>query len=234
MRIRVFFTAGWILLSGSWLQAQEVFTDEESFLEAIGEDYFFNGFDDVGGGPSPPLTYDLPGWFGYRVSAPDGLFGGEGEVSTAFSGDSVFIDFNDTPAGMIGANLWVRDADFNVIPGRVTLVYSDGTVDEFPTQTKSTFRGYRTYDDDIERVKVGAVADGGVEGWPVMDRLYVQKSHAQECFADCNRDGSLDLWDFLCFIEEFNAGVGRGDCNSDGFFDLFDFMCYTNVFNSSC
>jgi len=54
------------------------------------------------------------------------------------------------------------------------------------------------------------------------------------CYADINRDGSLDLFDFLGFQNLFVAQDPDGDCDHSGVFDLFDFLCYQNSFVGGC
>jgi hypothetical protein len=54
------------------------------------------------------------------------------------------------------------------------------------------------------------------------------------CYADCTGDESLDLFDFLCFVNQFNAGAQSADCDGNESFDLFDFLCFVNRFNAGC
>jgi hypothetical protein len=54
------------------------------------------------------------------------------------------------------------------------------------------------------------------------------------CYPDCDGSGSLDLFDFLCFVNEFNSGNPYADCDGSGGLDLFDFLCFVNEFNSGC
>lgn len=54
------------------------------------------------------------------------------------------------------------------------------------------------------------------------------------CYADCDGSKNLDLFDFLCFTNEFLAFHAYADCDESGFLDLFDFICFTNAFNSGC
>lgn len=54
------------------------------------------------------------------------------------------------------------------------------------------------------------------------------------CYPDCNLDGKLDLFDFLCFVNGFNSGDAYSDCNGDKAHDLFDFLCFVNAFNTGC
>jgi hypothetical protein len=54
------------------------------------------------------------------------------------------------------------------------------------------------------------------------------------CYADCDGDGELSLFDFLCFTNNFNAQDPAADCDATGTFDLFDFLCFANAFNAGC
>jgi probable HAF family extracellular repeat protein len=54
------------------------------------------------------------------------------------------------------------------------------------------------------------------------------------CYADFTGDGALDLFDFLAFVNEFNAQDPAADCDNNGGLDLFDFLCFTNGFNAGC
>jgi hypothetical protein len=54
------------------------------------------------------------------------------------------------------------------------------------------------------------------------------------CYADCNGDGALDFFDFLCFQNAFLAGDPYADCNADGVLDFFDFLCFQNEFLAGC
>lgn len=54
------------------------------------------------------------------------------------------------------------------------------------------------------------------------------------CPADCDGDGSLSLFDFLCFQNLFAAGDPGADCDGDGSLSLFDFLCFQNAFAAGC
>jgi hypothetical protein len=56
----------------------------------------------------------------------------------------------------------------------------------------------------------------------------------ENCSADLNADGALDLFDFLAFSNLFNAHDPVADCDGDAAFTLFDFLCFTNAFNTGC
>jgi hypothetical protein len=55
------------------------------------------------------------------------------------------------------------------------------------------------------------------------------------CAADLAETwGVLDLFDFLAFVNYFNAGDPIADRDHNGVFDLFDFLAYVNEFNTGC
>ncbi len=54
------------------------------------------------------------------------------------------------------------------------------------------------------------------------------------CSADCDGSGALDLFDFLCFTNLFNAKDPLADLDADGQFTLFDFLVYQNLFVAGC
>jgi hypothetical protein len=54
------------------------------------------------------------------------------------------------------------------------------------------------------------------------------------CAADCDGDGELTFFDFLCFQNLFSAGDPAADCDGDGALTLFDFLCFQNAFAAGC
>lgn len=62
-----------------------------------------------------------------------------------------------------------------------------------------------------------------------------------ECYADCDIStgpGVLDIFDWLCFVDRFNAGLPYAcDCDEStgpGACDIFDFLCFGNAFAAGC
>jgi hypothetical protein len=53
---------------------------------------------------------------------------------------------------------------------------------------------------------------------------------AYYAYSDCNHDGTLDFFDYLCFQEAFAAGASWADCNASGEIDFFDFLCFQDCF----
>lgn len=54
------------------------------------------------------------------------------------------------------------------------------------------------------------------------------------CYADCEDDGDLDIFDFLCFQGRYATGDAYADCEKDGDTDLFDYLCFLNTYASGC
>ncbi len=54
------------------------------------------------------------------------------------------------------------------------------------------------------------------------------------CYADCEGDGDLDIFDFLCFQGEYANQTAYADCEQDGDWDIFDFLCFQGAFANGC
>jgi hypothetical protein len=54
------------------------------------------------------------------------------------------------------------------------------------------------------------------------------------CYADCDENGVLDFFDFLCFQNAFLRLDPYADCDGNGVFDFFDFLCFQNQFIAGC
>jgi len=54
------------------------------------------------------------------------------------------------------------------------------------------------------------------------------------CRADFDGDGSLTLFDFLAFLDAFDAQEPRADLDGDGSFTLFDFLAFQSDFDAGC
>lgn len=54
------------------------------------------------------------------------------------------------------------------------------------------------------------------------------------CAADCDGDGELSFFDFLCFQNLFAAGDPEADCDGDGGLSFFDFLCFQDAFAAGC
>ena len=54
------------------------------------------------------------------------------------------------------------------------------------------------------------------------------------CRADFNEDGATDIFDFLAFMNAFDAGDPLADFDFDGALTVFDFLAFQNRFDQGC
>jgi hypothetical protein len=54
------------------------------------------------------------------------------------------------------------------------------------------------------------------------------------CYADCDGNEVLDVFDFLCFQDAFVAMDPYADCDGNSAFDVFDFLCFQDAFVTGC
>lgn len=54
------------------------------------------------------------------------------------------------------------------------------------------------------------------------------------CTPDLDGDGTLSVFDFLAFINLFNAQDPRADLDGDGDFTVFDFIAFQTAFDAGC
>ncbi len=54
------------------------------------------------------------------------------------------------------------------------------------------------------------------------------------CYADCEEDGDLDVFDYLCFLGLYANQDPYADCEGDGDWDVFDFLCYQGKYSNGC
>ena len=83
--------------------------------------------------------------------------------------------------------------------------------------------------DGLDRVEVRSLATSltiGGEG-------FVDGTEP-ECPADCDENGRLDIFDFLCFQNLFAAGDAAADLDGDGQLTIFDFLAFQNEFSAGC
>ncbi|MFG0285892.1 MAG: hypothetical protein ACF8R7_15860 [Phycisphaerales bacterium JB039] len=58
--------------------------------------------------------------------------------------------------------------------------------------------------------------------------------YGDACYVDCDGNGELDFFDFLCFQNAFATGDPYADCDDTGALDFFDFLCFQNAFAIGC
>jgi hypothetical protein len=65
-------------------------------------------------------------------------------------------------------------------------------------------------------------------------RLHFVDDSPRPCYADCDGNGGLDIFDFLCFQDAFVAGDPYADCDGNNTLDVFDFLCFQDAFVTGC
>lgn len=54
------------------------------------------------------------------------------------------------------------------------------------------------------------------------------------CYADFDRNGELDVFDFLAYLSAFQVEDYRADCDGCGTLNIFDFLCFQQRFAMGC
>ncbi|MCA9277743.1 MAG: peptidase S8 [Phycisphaeraceae bacterium] len=54
------------------------------------------------------------------------------------------------------------------------------------------------------------------------------------CYADCDGSGSLNVFDYICFGNEYAAGNSYADCDGSGSLNVFDYICFGNEYAAGC
>ena len=126
-----------------------------------------------------------------------------------------------------------------------TIIGNGGDPNQAYVWTSST--GSRLLTDLIDpalQITVRTAADlnefGQIAAWgfDVGNRVWVQLLLTPIeliCYADCDGNATLDIFDFLCFQNSFvNAEPYACDCDPDPACDIFDFLCFQNAFVAGC
>lgn len=54
------------------------------------------------------------------------------------------------------------------------------------------------------------------------------------CIADCDSNGDLNILDFVCYQQLFQAGDAAADCDGNGDLNILDFVCFQQLFQQGC
>ena len=81
----------------------------------------------------------------------------------------------------------------------------------------------------FEGLESFSISGQGIDQFTLLSETFIV-----DCRADCDGDGQLDFLDFLCFLNQFDAGDPGADCDGDGVLDFLDFLCFLNAFDAGC
>jgi uncharacterized protein YjiK len=153
---------------------------------------------------------------------------GQGSVSSLFDPIGLGVsDLSDIQVlSAVPSLIGTEDQDnlliFSQESALLMEVARDGTV-------RSTF-DFSAIAGDAEGVTVGT--DGTIYVCGETPSLYVLTPDS--CRADIDGNDLLDLFDFLEFVNLFNAGDLAADFDGNELLDLFDFLEFVNQFNAGC
>ncbi|MCB9859783.1 MAG: TIGR03790 family protein [Phycisphaeraceae bacterium] len=54
------------------------------------------------------------------------------------------------------------------------------------------------------------------------------------CYADCDGSGTLNIFDYICFGNQYAAGDPYADCDGSGTLNIFDYICFGNEYAAGC
>lgn len=70
------------------------------------------------------------------------------------------------------------------------------------------------------------------DGWNHIDDLQVVTR--VNCSADFNGDSTIDLFDYLDFVDAFSSNLPSADFNGDTTIDFFDYLDFVDAFSTGC
>ena len=79
------------------------------------------------------------------------------------------------------------------------------------------------------RLRIAAVGSDTADAW-FIDSVSIDEF----CRVDMNRDGAVNIFDFLAFQTAFDGGSPQADFNNDTLINVFDFLEFQNQFGIGC
>ncbi|MCA9277745.1 MAG: hypothetical protein H6815_03055 [Phycisphaeraceae bacterium] len=56
----------------------------------------------------------------------------------------------------------------------------------------------------------------------------------EHCYADCDGNGMVNVFDYVCFGNAFASQQQYADCDGDSLFTVFDYICFGNAYATGC
>jgi hypothetical protein len=165
-----------LVLSAGVASATDIYTDEASFLAAVGSaPYYLEEFDGYtyGSYVQPSLDLGPVEGFSYTLSAPPGgLWSGDGNMSTSNAADPILADYTGGDVYFTGGWFFCGEINGAYIPGDVLLELSDGTSELYAAASDTDFRGFVT-DVPLTGMSIDCPNDDDTPRWATMDHYYV-------------------------------------------------------------
>jgi hypothetical protein len=183
-----------------------------AFDQARGVTVLFGG---GGGGHEDTWEWDGVGWTEREVSGPGTRYRAAMVYDPARQACLIFGGLDGEPLGLRD-DLWAWDGHMWTQIGT-------------PVAPPRRFDHAMAYDSSRHTI----VLFGGEGDFGPLDDTW-EFPCPSPCYPDLDGDGDLTLFDFLAYVNLFNAGGDTADCDESGSLDLFDFLCFVNAFNEGC
>ncbi|MFI4917718.1 MAG: GC-type dockerin domain-anchored protein [Phycisphaerales bacterium JB060] len=102
---------------------------------------------------------------------------------------------------------------------------------EPPVQTDDFGRDVAT---DGRLLTVSAPGERLLDIDKVPGAIYAYDLACFDCLPDLDADGTLTIFDFLTFMNLFDAGSSEADFDGDGELTIFDFLAFQDAFDAGC
>jgi hypothetical protein len=176
-----FLAAGlMVLVAGTFLTSSAVpivYTTKADFAAVLDTYYLeeFNGYTYGSYAEPTPLSLGPVNGYSYTMSATDGLFSGDGNMSTSQPADPLLIDFTGAPVTAVGGLFWPTDELGRDLEGNIylNLVGDEIYTYSIPNANSSTFVGFTSIV-PLTQMSITTDYDAGTTyHWPTVDDFYV-------------------------------------------------------------
>ncbi|MCA9279255.1 MAG: VCBS repeat-containing protein [Phycisphaeraceae bacterium] len=193
---------------------------------------------------------------------PDGItaadFDGDGDMdfATATSDDNIAFNFaavffnnggtfagpNNFPVNAINAgDIVAADFDLDGDMDIVTANEDSGNVSVL-TNTGGTFGPATLISTGAhpDTLAIGDIDNNGSMDVAVTNRdsdstsILLSTAAGSSCYADCDSNGVLNVFDYICFGNAYSAGDPYADCDGSGALNIFDYICFGNAYSAGC
>lgn len=193
---------------------------------------------------------------------PDGItsadFDGDGDMdfATATSDDNIALNFaavffnnggvfagpNNFPVNAVNAGDIVAadfdvDGDMDIVTanedsGNVSVLTNGGG-----TFGPATLIATGAHPDTLA---IGDIDNNGSMDIAVTNRdsnntsILLSAASGSTCYADCDGNGVLNVFDYICYGGDYAAGAASADCDANGILNIFDYICFGSAFAAGC
>ena len=155
------------------------------------------------------------------------------------AGGGITVGYSTVEGGWPGPGVLQRDpmfvdpvsGDYRLSAG--SLVIDAGDNAAVPPAITTDLGGDPRFVDDPATPDRG-LPDPARPGLPIVD-MGAYEFQIESCYADCDGNATLDIFDFLCFQNSFVLAEPYAcDCDPDPACDIFDFLCFQDAFVRGC